>query len=55
MNVVFFNTFALNMWLQYHQLGRWSNYRYGERVYMILSLVAKSRLAWQPFGGTLAG
>ncbi len=52
---VFFNTFAINMWLQYRQTGKWSNYFYGERVYMILSLVAKSILAWQVFGGTLAG
>lgn len=52
---VFFNTFALNMWLQYRRVGKWSNYLYGERAYMILSLVAKSLLAWQVFGGTLAG
>jgi Heliorhodopsin len=51
---VFFNIFALNMWLQYRQVGRWSDYLYGERVYVILSLVAKSALAWQVFGGTLA-
>ena len=37
------------------QIGKWSDYFYGERVYMILSLVAKSLLAWQVFGGTLAG
>ena len=52
---VFFNTFAINMWLQYRQVGKWSNYLYGERAYMILSLVAKSLLSWQVFGGTLAG
>jgi len=51
---VFFNIFALNMWLQYRQLGRWSDYLHGERVYIWLSLVAKSALAWQVFGGTLA-
>jgi hypothetical protein len=51
---VFFNTFAINQWLQYRRIGKWSSYLYGERVYMILSLVAKSLLAWQVFGGTLA-
>ena len=51
---VFFNVFALNMWLQYRQVGRWSNYLHGERAYVLLSLVAKSALAWQVFGGTLA-
>jgi hypothetical protein len=51
---VFFNIFALNMWLQYRRVGRWRNYLFGERVYVLLSLVAKSALAWQVFGGTLA-
>ena len=50
----FFNVFALNMWLQYRQRGRWTDYMHGERVYIMLSLVAKSALAWQVFGGTLA-
>ena len=48
-----FNTFALNMVLQYKKVGRWSDYLYGERTYIILSLVAKSLLAWQVFAGTL--
>jgi hypothetical protein len=52
---VFFFSFALNMWLQYKKVGPWKNYLFGERVYMILSLTAKSALAWQIFGGTLRG
>lgn len=52
---LFFNVFALNMWLQYRRRGRWADYLYGERVYVLLSLVAKSLLAWQVFAGTLAG
>lgn len=50
---IFFNCFAINMILQYKKVGKWSDYLYGERVYMILSLVAKSLLAWQIFFGTL--
>jgi hypothetical protein len=50
---VFFNVFAVNMLLQYKRAGRWSDYLYGERVYMLLSLFAKSLLAWQVFAGTL--
>ena len=50
---VFFNCFAVNMWLQYRRIGRWRNYVYGESVYILLSLVAKSLLAWQVFAGTL--
>jgi hypothetical protein len=50
---VFFNLFAINMILQYKKIGKWSDYLYGERAYIILSLVAKSALAWQVFAGTL--
>jgi hypothetical protein len=50
---VFFNCFAVNQWLQYRQIGRWRNYVYGESAYILLSLVAKSLLAWQIFAGTL--
>ncbi len=50
---VFFNTFAINQVLQYKKVGKWADYLYGERAYIILSLVAKSLLAWQVFAGTL--
>ena len=50
-----FNTFAVNMWLQYRGRGRWSNPAFAERVYLWLSLVAKSALAWQVYAGALAG
>jgi len=51
---VFFNGFAVNMVLQYKKVGKWKDYLFGERVYIILSLVAKTLLAWQIFAGTLA-
>ena len=50
---VLFNLFALNQFLQYRRVGRWRDYLYGERVYLVLSLTAKSALAWQIFGNTL--
>ncbi len=50
---VLFNLFPVNMVLQYKKIGRWRNYLYGERAYIILSLVAKSLLAWIVFAGTL--
>ncbi len=49
-----FNCFALNQWLQYRGKGKFTDYLYGEKVYLVLSLVAKSALAWQIFAGTLA-
>lgn len=52
---VFFMSFALNQWLQYRRIGKWADYAYGEKAYLVLSLVAKSALAWQIFGGSLAG
>ena len=50
---ILFNCFALNMYLQYRKKGKWKNYLYGEYVYILLSLFAKSALAWQVFAGTL--
>jgi hypothetical protein len=50
---LFFNVFAINMVLQYRKIGRWRDYLYGERAYMLFSLIAKSLLAWQVFFGTL--
>ena len=50
---VFFNIFALNMVLQYKQVGPWRDYLFGEKTYIILSLTAKALLAWQVFFPTL--
>ncbi len=41
------------MFLQYRKIGPWRDYLHGERAYIILSLTAKSALAWQVFFGTL--
>ena len=57
----FFNTFPINMWMQYRQTGWWSDkywgfqnggYLFGERMYQVQSLVSKSLLLWLVFGGT---
>ncbi len=50
---VFFNLFPINMILQYKKVGKWANYIYGERAYIVLSLVAKSVLAWLVFAGVM--
>ncbi len=50
---VFFFCFAVNMVLQYKKVGPWRDYLFGEKVYILLSLIAKSALAWQVFAGTL--
>jgi len=49
----FFLLFPLNMFLQYKKVGRWKDYLYGEYGYIVLSIVAKTALAWQVFAGTL--
>ncbi len=48
-----FNTFPINMILQYKKIGKWKDYLYGERVYIVLSLVAKSFLAWLVLFGAM--
>ena len=48
-----FNSFAWVQYKQYKAKGKWSNYLHGERIYIVLSLVAKSLLAWQIFANTL--
>lgn len=51
---VLFNCFAIVQWTQYRAKGKWADYIYGERTYIVLSFVAKSLLAWQVFSGALA-
>jgi hypothetical protein len=51
---ILFFSFALNMYLQYKKAGPWRAYLFGERVYILLSLIAKSALAWQIFYGTFS-
>ena len=50
---VAFNTFPINMILQYKGVGKWKDYLYGERTYIVLSLVAKSILAWLVLFGAM--
>lgn len=47
-----FNTFPINMILQY-KIGKWKNYIYGERIYIWLSLIAKTILAWLVLFGAM--
>jgi hypothetical protein len=44
-----FFSFVVNMARQYAQIGRWRDYNHGEVAYIILSLTAKSLLAWLIF------
>jgi hypothetical protein len=43
---VAFNTFPVNMLLQYLGVGKFKDYLHGERGYIVLSLVAKTLLTW---------
>lgn len=47
------NSFAVNIVLQYRKVGPWREYRFGEAMYLLLSLTARSAVAWQIFAGTL--
>lgn len=50
---VLFFCFGLNQWLQYREIGPWKSYAFGEKTYLVLSLAAKSLLAWQVFLASL--
>ena len=50
---VVFNAFAFNQFFQYKRIGPWADYVFGERMYVILSLVGKSVLAWMLIIGIL--
>ena len=52
---ILFNGFAVNMWLGYRANGRWKDPLFVEKSYIVLSLVAKTVLAWQVYQGALAG
>jgi len=49
--IIMFCTFPANMVLQFKKVGPWADYRFGEYVYILLSLIAKSLLGWLVFGG----
>jgi hypothetical protein len=50
---ILFLGFPINMYLQYKKSGKWADYLYGERIYMLLSLVTQTLIAWQIFAGAL--
>ncbi|MGB0417928.1 MAG: hypothetical protein ACPGCR_04065, partial [Acholeplasmataceae bacterium] len=50
---LFFNSFAFNMLFQYLKVGPYKNYIFGEKVYVWLSLIAKSTIAWIVYSGAL--
>jgi hypothetical protein len=49
--LVLFMSFAVNQFLQYKGVGKWKDYLYGERIYIVLSFVAKTFLVWLVFAG----
>jgi hypothetical protein len=49
--LILFMSFAVNQVLQYKGVGKWRDYLFGERAYIILSLIAKTILVWLVFGG----
>jgi hypothetical protein len=50
---VLFTGFAVNQALQYARVGRWRSYLFGESAYIVLSLAAKSLLAWLVYANVL--
>lgn len=52
-SLVFFAAFAANFYLQLKMHGKWAQFAYGEQLFMIISFVAQTALAWQIFAGVL--
>ena len=50
---VFFLVFGWILFKQYKQKGRWADYLYGERAFIVLAFAAKTALAWQIYCGLL--
>jgi hypothetical protein len=51
--LVFFIGLGATATLQYRKKGKWADYLFGERMFMILGLLAKTALAWLVFAGSL--
>lgn len=47
----FFNTFAVNMLLQFGKVGKWKEPFFSEYIYILLSLASKSLLGWLVYSG----
>jgi hypothetical protein len=50
---ILFLCFFANLLLQRQRKGKWADYLFGERIFMVLSVLAKTALAWQLFAGAL--
>lgn len=50
---ILFLAFPVNMYLQYKRSGKWGDYLYSERMFMLLSLATQTLIAWQIFAGAL--
>ncbi len=51
--LLLFAAFGANQALQFARTGPWRSYRFGESAYIVLSLVAKSLLAWLIYANVL--
>jgi hypothetical protein len=51
--VVFCSAMAINIYMSLRGRGRWADYSFTERVFMLLAWAAKSAIAWQIFAGIL--
>ncbi len=48
-----FAALAVNFGFQSQKIGRWEDYLYGEKMFIVLAVVIQSALAWQLYAGTL--
>ncbi|HET9850835.1 MAG TPA: heliorhodopsin HeR [Candidatus Saccharimonadales bacterium] len=51
--VLLFASLIVNTGFQRQKIGHWENYLFGEKMSIVLNLIAQTALAWQIFAGTL--
>ncbi|MBA3757600.1 heliorhodopsin HeR [Candidatus Saccharibacteria bacterium] len=51
--LLLFVALFVNFYLQIKKMGRWEDYLFSEKSFIIISFIASSAVAWQIFAGTL--
>lgn len=52
-SLILFGAMGVNMYLQYKKTGKWKDYLYGERAFIVLGFAVNTLVAWQIFAGAL--
>lgn len=51
--LLLFTALVLNFYLQTKNMGRWEDYLFSEKAFIVISFLGSSAISWQIFAGTL--